>query len=100
MENLNIENLILFLIIYLIVGIIVTHLTIFFSKSFSKNISKIDYTKSYTRIIALIFFLVFLIFGTLLLINSTFIGILNISLGRSRSQMIGLLSLPVIIYFI
>tara|TARA_Y100000310_G_scaffold343563_2_gene451819 strand:+ start:813 stop:2012 length:1200 start_codon:yes stop_codon:yes gene_type:complete len=97
------EHLILFLIISLIVGVIATYLTIFFSKTFAKNISKIDYNKTCIFILILIFSLVSLIsgfFGLLVLITSTFIGILTITLNVNRSHMMGSLLLPVIIYFL
>ncbi len=102
-EGLTFEYLILFFATTMVVGGIATYLTIFFSKFFARNIYKIKYNKVCTSIILLIFTLVLLIsgiFGILILVTSTFVGLLTISLGIGRSHMMGCLLLPTIIFFL
>ena len=101
--ELTFEHLVLFFATIMVAGGLATFLTIFFSKFFARNIYKIKYNKVCSSIILLIFTLVMLIsgfFGILILITSTFIGLLTISLGINRSHMMGSLLLPTIIFFL
>ena len=95
--------LILILIVVLISGIISFFLTTFLAKFFSQKITKIDYTT--LSIITLIFLgiIVFLVSGFLglvILIASTFTGIYCISLKVKRTNMMGCLLIPTIIFYL
>jgi len=95
--------LILILMVVLISGIISFFLTTFLAKFFSQKITKIDYTT--LSIITLIFLgiIVFLVSGFLglvILIASTFTGIYCISLKVKRTNMMGCLLIPTIIFYL
>lgn len=95
--------LILILLVVLISGIISFFLTISLAKFFSQKITKINY--SILSIITLIFLgiIVFLIsgfFGFIILIISTFTGIYCISLKVKRTNMMGCLLIPTLIFYL
>ncbi len=93
----------LILAVVFISGIISFFLTIFLAKIFSKKLEKINYTILSTITLILLGIIVFLISGLLglaVLIASTFTGIYCISLGVRRTQMMGCLLLPTIVFYL
>ena len=79
-------------------------LTIKITKIFSKILEKVNYRKLVVSIILLIIVMVFMLssnfIGLLILITSTFMGIVPIKLGIGRNHLMGCLLFPVILYFI
>ncbi len=101
--NITSHILILILITVFISGVISYFLTLFLAKTFSKNIQKINYQKiSITILIFLIFIIIIFtgLVGFLIFIISTATGIFCISLGTRRTNMMGCLLLPVIIFYL
>jgi len=97
------EILIFILIIALITGIISFFLTLKITKLVSKKINKINYsTISYITLLILILtvFLISSWFGLLILLISTLTGLYCISLGVKRTNMMGCLLLPTIIFYL
>lgn len=103
-ENITLKEIILFFSVSLIVGGIAVFLTIKITKIFAKIFSRINYKKLLLSIIFLITIMVFFLsshfLGLLILIVSTFVGILAIKLGIGRNHLMGCLLLPVILYFL
>ncbi len=97
------QILILILATVIISGILSFFLTIFLAKFFSQKINKINYTllSSMTLfILGLVILLFSGIFGLIVLIVSTITGIYCISLGVRRTQMMGCLLIPTIIFYL
>jgi len=96
-------QLIILLASALIAGCIAAFLALKISKIFAKYIVKVNYRMLCISIIALIA-LISLIFGQflglLILIISTFVGLIAPLIGIKRSNAMGCLLLPVILYFI
>ena len=103
LEQVSTPILVLILITILITGIISFFLTDFLAKFFSTRIHKINYTKISIFTLAILTILVTLIsgpLGLLILIISTLTGIYCISLGVRRTNMMGCLLIPVIIFYL
>jgi|TARA_Y100000310_G_scaffold279891_1_gene299283 putative membrane protein len=101
--NLSLNLLIFILGIILISGIISFFLTIFLAKFFSQKIENVNYT--YISLITLLLLvIVVLLFsgfiGLAVLIAATFTGIYSISLGVRRTNMMGCLLIPTIIFYL
>ncbi|MCK9568325.1 tripartite tricarboxylate transporter permease [Candidatus Pacearchaeota archaeon] len=100
--NLSGEVLILILLAILISGIISFFVTKFLAGVLSKKITRIDYSK---LSIATLIFLIIIVFaisgflGLLVLIASTLLGIFCNSLNVKKTNMMGCLLLPTIIYY-
>jgi putative membrane protein len=95
--------LVLILSTALISGIVAFFLTIFLARFFSRRIDKINYSKLslITLIILTItILLVSNVFGLIILIISTLTGIYCISLGVRRTNMMGCLLIPTIIFYL
>ncbi|MFH1608080.1 MAG: tripartite tricarboxylate transporter permease, partial [archaeon] len=95
--------LILILIIILINGIISFFLTISLAKVFSQKIQNINYTLLSIITLIILTIIVFLVSGFLglaVLTASTFTGIYSISLKVRRTQMMGCLLIPTIIFYL
>jgi len=101
--RLSLEILILILSIVFISGITSFFITKFLAKFFSQKIAKINYTHlSILTIISLII-IIFLIsgfFGLVVLTASTFTGIYCILLKVRRTNMMGCLLIPVIVWYL
>jgi len=102
-EIVSLKELIIILFIIPISGIISFYITIFFAKIFSKKITKINYT--YLSIITLIilFITIFLIsnfLGIIIFIISTITGIYCINTNIKRTNMMGCLLIPTILYYL
>jgi putative membrane protein len=104
MESITLRETILFFGVALVVGGIAVFLTIKITKIFAILFSKINYKKLLLSIIFLITIMVFILssqfLGLLILIVSTFTGILPAKLGIGRNHLMGCLLLPVILYFL
>jgi putative membrane protein len=100
----EINILILIILIVAISGIISFFLTINLAKFFSRNISKINYTLLSGITLAVLFVLVFLVSGlqgVIVLTASTLTGFYCISYIKvRRTQMMGCLLLPTIIFYL
>ena len=97
------EILILIMVVVVITGIFSFYLTKNLAKFFSKKINKINYTKiSYITLIFLgiIVILISGFLGFLVFIVSTFTGIYSISLKVRRTNMMGCLLVPTIIFYL
>jgi len=101
--NMSWEILVLVLIIVTLSGVASFFLTKFLAKFFSKNIEKINYTLISSATLAVLVIIVFLVSGLLgmaVLIASTFTGIYSISLGVRRTNMMGCLLVPTILFYL
>ena len=95
--------LLLILIVFFVVGIFSFFLTLALAKTFSTKMNKINYSlASFITLIVLtaIVFLVSGIFGVAVLIVSMLTGIYCVSLGVRRTNMMGCLLLPTIIFYL
>lgn len=102
-QKISTPTIVLILITILISGVISFYLTLFLAKLFSTKIPKLNYTKiTLITLIVLILMVFFIsgIFGILILIISTFAGIFFISLGVRRTNMMGCLLIPTIIFYL
>ncbi|MBT4376771.1 hypothetical protein HOD29_05335 [archaeon] len=103
LPNLEIKHLILILIVVLITGIIAFYLTNILAKTFSKKLEKINYKLLgfiTLGILGLIVFLVSGFLGLIILIVSTLTGIYCISLKVKRTNMMGCLVIPTILFYL
>ncbi len=102
-ETFTINHLILIIAISLIVGAIATVLAIKIGRIFANLITKINYKYLCILIIIIVTITTFIFssfLGLLVLLISTFIGIIPASLGIGRNHLMGCLILPVILYFL
>ena len=96
-------NLIYLMITLLLGGTLSYFLTLLVGKIFAKHFTKVPYAMLVKFTIAMITILVFLftgLMGILILIVATFIGLLPVHWGVRRSHCMGILLLPIILYFI
>ena len=101
--NFSLQILILILSVCLISGIISFFLTDYLARIFSKKISNINYAKISIATLLVLIIIVFLISkftGLIILAISTFTGIYCISLGTRRTNMMGCLLIPTIIFYL
>jgi len=101
--ELNISFFILILIIILISGIVAFFISMFLAKYFSDKITKIDYG-FISKIVLIILTSVILLFsgikGFIVFAVSTLTGIYCISLKVRRTQMMGCLLIPTILFYL
>ncbi len=103
LKSIDLTGLIVFLAAALIAGGIATYLAMGLTRGFSKYITKINYQMLCWTVIALIFGLVFYFsswLGLLVLVVSTFIGMIPSFVGVKKSLAMGCLMLPVILFFL
>ena len=103
METITLWQFILFLLVVLISGCASLGLTLFFAKHFARWMQKVNYSLLCWVIIGMIVLLVPFIsgwLGLLVLAVSTCVGMIAPFLGVSRSQAMGCLLLPVILWFL
>jgi len=97
------QILILILGVVLISGVVSFFLTLFLSEFFSKRISKINYTTLSITTLAFITGIIFLfsgLLGAVVFIIATLTGIYCISLNVRRTNMMGCLLIPTIIFYL
>lgn len=97
------ENLAYLLIALLLGGTLSYFFTIKIGKIFAKHFSKVPYALVVKLTISLIVILVFLFtgaMGILILIVATFIGLLPVEWGVRRSHCMGVLLIPILLYFL
>lgn len=95
-------NLAYLLIALLLGGTLSYFLTLKIGKIFAKHFSKVPYALVVKLTISLVFILVFLFtgfMGILILIVATFIGLLPVEWGVRRSHCMGVLLIPILLYF-
>ena len=103
MESVSYNQLVVFVGVAMVVGGVSVYLASFLSKRFSKFIVKVNYKKLVYFVMGLIVVLVFVICGwkgLVILLFSTCIGLIPQLKSVSRSQMMGSLLLPVIVWLI
>lgn len=96
-------NLIYLMITLLLGGTLSYFLTLLVGKAFAKHFTKVPYALLVKFTIAMIVLLVILftgLMGLLILIVATFIGLLPVHWGVRRSHCMGILLLPIILYFL
>lgn len=101
--TLSIKLLILIIVIVFISGIISFFITIFLAKFLSKNITKINYTILSLTTLIILTIIVFLIsgfIGIIILALSTLTGIYCINQNIKRTNMMGCLLIPTIIFYL
>lgn len=99
----KLNDILVLIFVSLIVGFICVFLALFISKQFSKIISKLNYKKLVISIIVLITLFSLILSGAIglvILITSTFIGMIAPLVGISRSHAMGCLMLPVILFLL
>jgi len=104
-ELINIPSTKIFFLILLVIfisGICAFFLSLFFAKVFVKIIEKINYSKLSISVLIFLTLLVFALsgfFGVLILILSTLTGVYSIRLNVSRTNLMGCLLIPTILYY-
>ena len=101
--NFSWKILLVILFVILLSGILSFFLTLFLARFFSTKINKISYTKLAVITIFILGLIVFLVSGfsgLIILVISAFTGIYCISLGVRRTQMMGCLLLPTILFYL
>ena len=101
--NLSLKILILILGIVLISGVISFFLTMFLAKFLSQRMEKVNYTFLSVGTLIFLVIIVFLVSGFLgltIFIAATFTGIYSISLGVRRTNMMGCLIIPTILFYL
>ena len=101
--SLSLKILILILAVSIISGVFSFFLTIFLAKFFSKKIYQINYLKLSLFALFILLIVVFLVSGIIgisILVISTITGIYCINLGVRRTNMMGCLIIPTIIYYL
>lgn len=102
-KNLDYSQMFLFIAISLIIAIPAAFLTLYLAKRASYLITRVNYRKLCLSVIALIFLLVAIIsgpLGILILLVSSFLGMLPSLLGIRHSHLMGCLILPVIAFLL
>jgi putative membrane protein len=102
-NTISYKELWIFIFAALVAGCIATLLTLSIGKMFSKLVTKMNYKALALGIIVFVSAMVLFLtnwLGFLVLIVSTFIGMLPALIGVKRSHNMGCLLLPVIIYFL
>lgn len=102
-DGISLSHVLIFLSVTLIAGSIAVFLTLKIAKIFSRLISKVDYKKLVIGIILLITSLVFLLTGFLgffVLVVSTAVGLIPAIVKVTRTQAMGCIMLPVMLYFL
>ena len=97
------SNLSYLLIALLLGGTLSYFLTLKVGKIFAKKFANVPYALIVKSTISLVVILVFLftgILGILILVVATFIGLLPVEWGVRRSHCMGILLIPIIIYFL
>jgi putative membrane protein len=101
--NPSVESLVLILIIILISGIISFFLTSYIAKIFSKKMQKVNYTVLSSITLLILIVIVFLMsgfIGILVLAASTLTGIYCVSFEVRRTNMMGCLLIPTILFYL
>jgi len=97
------ENLTYLLIALLLGGTLSYFLTLKVGKIFAKHFTNVPYTLVVKLTITLVVILIYLFtgfLGILILIITTFIGLLPVEWGVRRSHCMGVLLIPIILYFL
>jgi putative membrane protein len=96
-------NLSYLLISLLLGGTLSYFLTLKVGRLFAKRFANVPYTLIIKLTITMIVILVFLftgIFGIIILVVATFLGLLPVEWGIRRSHCMGILLIPIILYFL
>ena len=103
-ENILMPSNLSYLLIALLLGGTLSYfLTLKVGKIFAKKFANVPYALIVKLTISLVVILVFLftgLFGILILVISTFIGLLPVEWGVRRSHCMGILLIPIILYFL
>ncbi len=102
-NSIGLKELVVFLSVALITGCVAAYLALKISKVAAKFITKINYNQLCVGIIVFITVLVLIfsqLYGILVLIVSTVLGMIAPMVGVKRSHSMGCLMLPVILFFL
>ena len=102
-ETVSLKLVLLILVVVLISGIISFFITKFLAQKLANKISEINYTKMSIGVLIFIFVVTFLISGPLgivILAISTLTGIYCMQLNVKKTNMMGCLLIPTIIYYL
>ena len=103
MQNIGLRELVLFAVIALVAGGIAAWLSLRIAKVFSKYITKINYGLTCMLVIGFITLLALYFsgwLGLIVLATSTAIGLIAPLVNVGRNNAMGVLLLPVILYFL
>ncbi|MBI2138476.1 tripartite tricarboxylate transporter permease [Candidatus Woesearchaeota archaeon] len=103
LENITLRELILFCIVALIAGSIATIIAIYSARIFTRIITKVNYRALCIAIICFVTLMVLLvsgIYGLLILLSATAVGLIAPLAGVKRSHAMGCLLMPVILFFL
>lgn len=101
--DISVEYFLFFLLLILFVSLISYRLTIFFGRAFAEKIVKVNYRALCFSVLLFISFLVILmtgVFGFLIYLVSSSIGLLSVRLGVRRVNCMGSLLFPLILYYL
>ena len=101
--TLSFELLILILSVVIISGIISFFIAKYLAKFFSQKLGKVNYTLISTATLIFLTIIVFIVsgfLGLMILVASTFTGIYSINLGVRRTNMMGVLLIPTIVFYL
>jgi len=102
-ETINIHELLLFITTAIVTAAIAVPITLVLGRSFCTLLNKINYNKLVLSIIGLITLFVFILsgwIGLVILITTTAIGLIPAIVKVTRTQAMGCLLLPVIMYYL
>ncbi|HLC81173.1 MAG TPA: tripartite tricarboxylate transporter permease [Candidatus Nanoarchaeia archaeon] len=103
LEQVNLNEVLLFLAVALVAGGLSVVLTLNLSRIFSKYIAKVNYRRLVILIIGFITLLTFYfdgIIGLQILLTATALGLVASHLGVGKNHLMGCLIVPVILYFV
>lgn len=98
----NIQLILFFLLTAILTGSIVTIISLSISKIIGNYISKVPYKKVVIGVIVSLIIMTFIlsnVYGFILLIASTSLGIITEKLGVAKTQLMGCLLFPTLLYF-
>lgn len=102
METLSVADILLILVIGVLVALISAVLTLKISKFMVMKLKHVNYMKLSLAVLFLLSFLVILlggIYGIVIAVTGTFLGLLATYMGVKRTHLMGFLVLPTILYF-
>lgn len=103
LTNIGLTEILIFLCVSLISGAIAVFLTLWIGKMFARIITKVNYNLLVIGIIAFVTMMVTVLtgfIGLIILITSTAIGLIPAIVKTTRTQAMGCLMVPVMIYFL
>ncbi|MBI2451615.1 tripartite tricarboxylate transporter permease [Candidatus Pacearchaeota archaeon] len=103
LEEISLSNLVVIILTVFFAGIFAFFVGVYLSKIFAVNIDKIDYGKLSFIILLILFFVNLLLsnlYGLLVLITGSALGVFAILSGSRRINLMGCLLIPTIVYYL